>query len=82
MEPAAVFKGYFEEDEEEMERELTHREGRRRQAPVKRRDHFPVTYSGLQKVEGGVDKMIGPVEAKLIFVGNIATGGFKIQDGD
>ena len=25
--------------------------------------------------------MIGPVQAKLMFVGNITTGGFKIQEG-
>ena len=25
--------------------------------------------------------MIGPVQAKLMFVGNTTTGGFKIQEG-
>ena len=26
--------------------------------------------------------MIGPIQAKLVFVGNITTGGFKIQGDD
>ena len=45
---------------------------------MKKRDHFPVTYSGLVKVDGVNEQMIGPIQAKLVFVGNITTGGFKI----
>ena len=49
---------------------------------MKKRDHFPVTYSGLVKVDGVNEQMIGPIQAKLVFVGNITTGGFKIQGDD
>ena len=41
-----------------------------------------MTYSGLVKVDGVNEQMIGPIQAKLVFVGNITTGGFKIQGDD
>ena len=49
-----------------------------KQAVAKKRDHFPVIYSGLTKMDETEEKMIGPVQAKLFFVGDTTTGGFKV----
>ena len=62
-----VFKGYFEESIEES-KEFENK----RNLPVNKRDSFPVFYSGPNQGDNG------PVEARLVFVGNLTTGGFKV----
>ena len=66
-ETTAVFKGYFDDDEEDFNLE-------KRAAPVAKRDHYPVFYSGPNQGE------YGAAEAKLVFVGNMTTGGFKVHN--
>ena len=44
----------------------------------KKRDHYPVTFEGLMNVDDQQEKVISPVQAKLFFVGDVTTGGFKI----
>ena len=70
----SVFLGYFEDDGEVQSPDVF-----RKKSIAVKRDHFPVVYQGLAKVNGE-EEMIGPVQAKLMFVGNITTGGFKIQE--
>ena len=42
----------------------------------KKIDRFPVTFEGLANVDDKGGKMISPVLAKLIFMGDGTTGGF------
>ena len=44
--------------------------------PVVKKDSFRVMYEGPNQGDNG------PVESKLIFLGNLTTGGFKVHDSD
>ena len=67
-----VFKGYNSDSEEEfVPKERT------RAAPVAKRDHYPVIYSCQDE-----RNPVGPVAAKLVFVGNRTNGGFKVHNDD
>ena len=51
----SVFRGYFDNDDEVQSPDVF-----RKKSNLNKRDHFPVVYQGLAKVNGE-DEMIGPV---------------------
>ena len=68
---SSVFMGYFDDDMPALKNNME----KVRSAPVEKKDSFKVFYEGPNQGDDG------PVEGKLMFTGNMITGGFKVTSG-
>ena len=67
----SVFMGYFDDEMPLLKSNME----KVRSAPVEKKDSFKVFCEGPNQGE------YGPVESKLVFTGNMITGGFKVTAG-